>query len=59
MALSPAGNRVLLADFDLNGGMIEFLLKCKSQYSVIQAMQNSHRLDENFWKALTEAKVVE
>ena len=45
-------DQVLLADFDLSGGMIEFLLKCKSQYSVIQAMQNSHRLDENFWKAL-------
>ncbi len=45
-------DRVLLADFDLSGGMVEFLLKCKPQYSVIQAMQNSHRLDENFWKAL-------
>ena len=45
-------DRVLLADFDLSGGMVEFLLKCKSQYSVIQAMQNSHRLDENFWQSL-------
>ena len=45
-------DRVLLADFDLAGGTIEFLLKCKSPYSVAQAMQNSHRLDESFWKAL-------
>lgn len=45
-------DRVLLADLDLSGGMVEFLLKCKSQYSVIQAMQNSHRLDENFWQSL-------
>ncbi len=53
VALPPLlDDSVLLADFDLSGGMIEFLLKCKSQYSVIQAMQNSHRLDENFWKAL-------
>jgi hypothetical protein len=32
--------------------MIEFLLKCKSQYTVLQAMQNAHRLDVSFWRAL-------
>lgn len=46
------GDRVLLADFDLSGGTIDFLLKCKSPYSVLQAMQNSHRLDDSYWRAL-------
>lgn len=45
-------DRVLLADFDLSGGTVDFLLKCKSPYSVLQAMQNSHRLDDSYWKAL-------
>ena len=44
--------RVLLADFDMHGGLVEFLLKCKSTYTVVQAMLNSHRLDESYWKAL-------
>ena len=45
-------DKVLLADLDLNGGMIGFLLKTKSQYSVAHAMQNSHRMDLSFWKAI-------
>jgi pilus assembly protein CpaE len=32
--------------------MVAFLLKCDGTYSVVQAMQNSHRLDESYWKAL-------
>lgn len=50
----PSGidGKVLLADMDLGGGMVEFLLKCKVPYSVVQAMQNAHRLDTNYWNAL-------
>ncbi|MBI2685865.1 MAG: hypothetical protein HYX27_06095 [Acidobacteria bacterium] len=51
-------DRVLLADFDLQGGMVEFLLKCKANYSVMQAMQNAHRLDESYWKALVTNGIV-
>lgn len=45
-------DKVLLADLDLNGGMVGFLLKAKSQYSIAHAMQNSHRMDLSFWKAI-------
>jgi pilus assembly protein CpaE len=46
------GQKVLLADFDLDTGMIGFLLKAKSQYSALDALRNVHRLDSNYWSAL-------
>jgi pilus assembly protein CpaE len=42
----------LLADFDLDAGLIGFLMKSKSPYSVLDAMGNTHRLDVNYWRAL-------
>jgi pilus assembly protein CpaE len=44
--------QILLADFDIDAGMIRFFLKAKSPYSVLDAVSNVHRLDVNFWKAL-------
>jgi pilus assembly protein CpaE len=44
--------QILLADFDLDAGMIRFFLKTKSPYSVTDAANNVHRLDLNFWRAL-------
>ncbi len=43
---------VLLADFDLYSGMVHFLMKTKSAYSVEDAFNNLHRLDTSYWKAL-------
>lgn len=43
---------ILLADFDADAGMIRFLLKAKSPYSVADAVNNVHRLDLSFWRAL-------
>jgi pilus assembly protein CpaE len=43
---------VLLADFDLDSGMVGFLMKSQSRYSLIDAMSASHRLDLSLWKAL-------
>jgi pilus assembly protein CpaE len=43
---------VLLADFDLYSGMIQFFMKTKSSYSVEDAFNNLHRLDASYWKAL-------
>jgi len=43
---------VLLADFDLDAGLVGFLMKSKSRYSVLDAMSNTHRLDTNYWRAL-------
>lgn len=47
-----ADNRVLLSDFDLNSGMLRFLLNLKNEYAVCDAMKFSSELDENMWPQL-------
>jgi pilus assembly protein CpaE len=42
----------LLADLDLQSGIVGFLMKVKSPYSVLDAVQNLHRLDVSYWNAL-------
>ena len=44
--------RSLLADLDLESGIVGFLMKVKSPYSVLDAVQNLHRLDISYWNAL-------
>lgn len=44
--------KVLLADLDLDTGMVGFMMKSKSPYSIVDAARNTQRLDENYWKAL-------
>jgi pilus assembly protein CpaE len=46
------GRKVLLADFDVDAGIISFLMKVKSPYSILDAINNLHRLDASYWKAL-------
>jgi pilus assembly protein CpaE len=43
---------ILIADFDMDAGLVGFLMKSKSRYSVLDAMSNTHRLDLSYWKAL-------
>ncbi len=43
---------VLLADFDIRCGVVGFLLKVASQYSLFDAADNLSRLDANLWSAL-------
>ena len=50
--LGRQGQRVLLADLDLDAGMVAFLIKTKSPYSMLDAVNNLHRLDVSYWKAL-------
>ncbi len=44
--------RVLLADLDLTSGLVGFLMKTPSSYSILDAVKNLSRLDESLWKAL-------
>jgi len=46
----------LLADLDLQAGIVGFLMKVKSPYSVLDAVQNLHRLDMSYWNALVSAE---
>ncbi|MGC9972776.1 MAG: AAA family ATPase [Bryobacteraceae bacterium] len=43
---------VLLADLDLDSGLIAFLMKTATEFSVLDAIKNLHRLNESFWKGL-------
>jgi pilus assembly protein CpaE len=43
---------VLLADLDFESGMLRFLLKAKTPYSIGDALENLHRMDSSYWKAL-------
>ncbi len=43
---------VLLVDLDLTSGLVSFLMKTPSSYSVLDALKNISRLDESLWKAL-------
>jgi pilus assembly protein CpaE len=43
---------VLLADLDLTSGLVGFLMKTPSSYSILDAVKNLNRLDESLWRAL-------
>jgi pilus assembly protein CpaE len=49
---SQTSGKVLIADLDCDAGLISFLLKSKSVYNISDAARNTHRLDENYWRAL-------
>jgi len=44
--------KVLLADLDLDAGMVGFITKTKSVFSLLDAVNNIHRLDISYWKAI-------
>jgi pilus assembly protein CpaE len=46
------GKNVLLADLDLTCGLVAFLMKTPSSYSILDAIKNLTRLDESLWRAL-------
>jgi pilus assembly protein CpaE len=43
---------VMLGDFDFEAGLMRFLFKSRNSYSVRDAIDNMHRMDANYWKAL-------
>ena len=50
--LGRANQKVLLMDLDLHAGLVGFITKTKSVYSILDAINNLHRLDIHYWKAL-------
>ncbi len=47
------GKSILLADFDLAGGVIGFCLKISQQESVLEALERAEHLDAAAWASLT------
>ncbi|MGA3026863.1 MAG: hypothetical protein ABSF98_19060 [Bryobacteraceae bacterium] len=53
MALSGAPDtNVLLTDFDMNSGMVRFMLKLDNGFSVADACERALNMDENLWPQL-------
>ena len=50
--LGRLNNKVFMMDLDLDAGMVGFITKTKSMYSILDAVNNMHRLDISYWKAL-------
>ncbi|MGB7758435.1 MAG: AAA family ATPase [Bryobacteraceae bacterium] len=50
--LGRQNQKVLLTDLDLDAGMVGFITKTRSVYSILDAITNLHRLDIHYWKAL-------
>jgi pilus assembly protein CpaE len=50
--LGRQNQKVLLTDLDLDAGMVGFITKTSSVYSILDAITNLHRLDIHYWKAL-------
>jgi len=46
------GESILLADLDIYTGLVAFLMAVEAQYSVIDALSNSTRLDRSLWQRL-------
>jgi Flp pilus assembly CpaE family ATPase len=44
--------RTLLADLDVTGGLVSFFLNTNTEYSILDAITNLHRLDTSFWNSL-------
>src|SRR5205085_11781051 len=45
-------DKVLLADFDLNSGMLRFMLKLHNEYCVLDSLEHTVHMDENLWPQL-------
>ncbi|MFN3323082.1 MAG: CpaE family protein [Bryobacteraceae bacterium] len=47
-----AEGKVLLADMDLNSGIISFMLKLNNMYTITDAAERALNMDENLWPQL-------
>jgi pilus assembly protein CpaE len=45
-------SQVLLSDFDLNSGMVRFMLKLDSSYCVTDAAEHALEMDESLWPTM-------
>lgn len=43
---------ILLADLDLESGLVAFVMQAKTQYTLIDALRNVYRLDRSLWQKM-------
>jgi Flp pilus assembly CpaE family ATPase len=56
LAMAATGTQTLLADFDLNSGMLRFMLNAGSEYSIMDALQNAAAMDEERWAQIVNRR---
>ena len=49
---SQTNQAVLLADLDVNAGLVSFLMNTKAEYTILDAATNVSRLDVSFWEGM-------
>jgi Flp pilus assembly CpaE family ATPase len=49
---SQTSQPALLADLDMNAGLVTFLMNTKSDYTILDAATNVSRLDVSFWEGM-------
>jgi pilus assembly protein CpaE len=54
---AETGKRALLMDLDLDAGLTRFIMKAKAEFSVVDAVKNLDRLDQDFWSRLVSSPV--
>jgi pilus assembly protein CpaE len=42
----------LIADLDVNAGLVAFFMNVEAQYSILDAVANLHRLDRSYWEGI-------
>jgi len=50
--MARQSGKILLADLDLQSGMVGFLMKSSPVYSLADAVNNLQRLDQSYWRGL-------
>ncbi|MGE5568194.1 MAG: AAA family ATPase [Rhodospirillales bacterium] len=43
---------ILLADMDLESGLVAFVMQAKTQYGLMDALRNAYRLDPSLWQKM-------
>jgi pilus assembly protein CpaE len=52
-----ADQRVLVANLDVNAGLVSFLMNTGMEHSILDAVANIHRLDHSFWNGIVARAV--
>jgi pilus assembly protein CpaE len=43
---------ILLADLDLESGLVGFVMQARTQYTLVDALKNTYRLDRSLWQKM-------
>jgi len=50
--LHQTEQRALVADLDVNAGLVRFLMKADAEHSILDAVANVHKLNHSYWNGI-------